>query len=392
MSQYKVIQDIEAEDKLVGALSMRQFIYAGIAALCLYLCFLAFTKNAAFLIVFFFPIACAAGFFAFPWSKDQPTEIWALAKIRFYLKPRKRIWDQSGAKELVTITAPKRVERVLTNGLNQGEVNSRLRALADTIDSRGWAVKDVNVNMYAQQVTSMPVADDSDRLVSASILPQEVSNSDVSASDDIMDETANPVAHHFDDMIQASSQAHRQQLMTQMQQPDEPVTSAAPQTQTTPPQSQPQTAPNDYWFMNQPASVPAGQAMFTDTPVVVPGNPATDQSVGPQAATPTPKEQALVEKFKAENSSQSVAYGHMKVVKTMEEQMADDARAKIAEAQAQAAAQAAAKAAKTTVTPTEQAAIMNLARNDDLDVATIARQIHKQPVSNNDGEVIISLH
>jgi hypothetical protein len=34
---------------------------------------------------------------------------------------------------------------------------------------------------------------------------------------------------------------------------------------------------------------------------------------------------------------------------------------------------------------------MNLARNDDLDVATIARQAKKE-VQNNDGEVVISLH
>jgi len=35
---------------------------------------------------------------------------------------------------------------------------------------------------------------------------------------------------------------------------------------------------------------------------------------------------------------------------------------------------------------------MNLANNDDLDVATIARQAHKEVEQNNDSEVIISLH
>src|SRR5882672_513781 len=141
MAVYKVIQDIEAEDKLLGPLTLRQFIYAGGAALFYYLTFLAVTKGAAFMSVVFLPIALIGTFFAWPWSRDQPTEIWALAKIRFYVKPRRRIWNQSGVKELVTITAPRKIQTVYTNGLTQNEVQNRLRALAETIDSRGWAIK-----------------------------------------------------------------------------------------------------------------------------------------------------------------------------------------------------------------------------------------------------------
>jgi hypothetical protein len=73
----------------------------------------------------------------------RPTEIWALAKINFLFKTRKRVWDQSGIKELVTINVPKKIERILTDGLSQSEVKSRLNALASTLDTRGWAVKHV---------------------------------------------------------------------------------------------------------------------------------------------------------------------------------------------------------------------------------------------------------
>lgn len=366
MATYKVIQDIEAEDKLVGPLTLRQFIYAGIAALSLYLGFLCVTKHAAFMLVIFVPIAMVTGFFAFPWGQDQPTEVWALAKIRFFLKPRRRIWDQSGAKELVTVTAPKRVERHLTNGLNQDEVRSRLSALASTIDSRGWAVKNVNVNMGSGAAAYG--AEGSDRLVQASSLPQEVMSVDVRASDDILDEAANPIAQHFDSMIHASSDAHRQQLMAQMQQPTLP---ALPSTQ---PASQAGQPPADYWFMHAGPTVP-GQATFVDVPVVAPGAQA-QTAAAPQAAVPTAEEEAMVAKFKAENSSQTPAYGHLKTLKTPE-QLAAEARAKAA--------------AKPPVTPQSRAAIINLANNDDLDVATIARQAHKQAKGNDDGEVVISL-
>ncbi|HSX30394.1 MAG TPA: PrgI family protein [Candidatus Saccharimonadales bacterium] len=377
MATYKVLQDIEAEDKLVGPLTLRQFIYALIAAGSLWLSFVSVTKNAAFLLAIFLPVAGITGFFAFPWGQDQPTELWALAKIRFLLKPRRRIWDQSGAKELVTVTVPKHIERILTNGLDQEEVRSRLSALASTIDSRGWAIKNINVNM---STTAAVLPDTSDRLVAASSLPQEVSNVDIRASDDILDASANPIAQHFDSMIAASATAHHQKLVSQMQQPAAAPTQSAPAPSTTPPPTNaPAGKPADFWFMQPPASTAPGQATFVDTPVIVPGTQALPVAV-PQAATPTAEEQALIEKLKAENSSQTVAYGHLKTLKTPQQLLAEEA------------ANRAAAATKPVVTPDKQAVIMNLSNNDDLSVAAIARQAHQEVEQGNDGEVVISLH
>jgi hypothetical protein len=365
MATYKVIQDIEAEDKLVGPLTLRQFIYAAIAAICLYLSFLSVTHHATFLLAIFLPIAGVFGFFAFPWGQDQPTEIWALAKIRFLIKPRRRIWDQSGVKELVTVTVPKTIERHLTNGLDQDEVVSRLQALAHTIDSRGWAIKNVNVNL-ADGAGAMQTGI-SDRLVTMNNFPQEVSSIDVRASDDILDPNANPIAQQFETMINASTTAHHQQLVAQMQQPIQP-----PVPTTAIPPGQTQT--NNYWFT--PASpAPVPQPVYT-APVAAPVVTSAIQQ--PIAAVPTPEEEALIAKFKQENASQNVAYGHLKVLKTPE-QLAEEARQKAAE-----------QASKPPVTPSSQAAIMDLASNDDLDVATIARQAHK--ATQSDDEVIISLH
>src|SRR5947209_5612285 len=101
------MQDIEAEDHILGPLSLRQFIFALIAVFFGYLCFIAITKHIQFLLALFAPPMLFFAFFAFPFGKDQPTEVWFLAKLRFWFLPRKRIWDQSGIKELVTITVPK---------------------------------------------------------------------------------------------------------------------------------------------------------------------------------------------------------------------------------------------------------------------------------------------
>ncbi len=374
MATYKVLQDVEAEDKLIGPLTLRQFIYAGIAILCLWLTGVAISKHVPFLAIPFLPVAGVAGFFAFPWGRDQPTEIWALAKIRFLIKPRRRVWDQSGAKELVTITVPKKIERTLTNGLNQDEVRSRLNALASTIDSRGWAIKNANVNLsMGLPAAGATVA--SDRLVPASSLPQQVNDVDVRASDDILDPGTNPVAQHFDSMIQAASTAHRQQLLAQMQQPVAASPAAAAATVSTA-AAQPAA---DYWFMHPAAAVP-GQATFADTPMIAPGAQVVAGGL-PQAAMPTADEEALALRLKAahEHDDDPATYGHMKVLKTPE-QLAEEQAAMVA---AQAAA------AKPAVTPATQAAILNLSENNDLDVATIARQAQK--AQQDEGEVVISL-
>ncbi len=377
MATYKVLQDVEAEDKLVGPLTLRQFIYAAISAFLLYLSFFALTKNVGFLLIFFVPPALFTGFLAIPWHGDQPTEVWAIAKLRFMLKPRKRIWDQSGAKELVTITVPKKIERSLTNGLSQIEVRSRLHALADTIDSRGWAVKNVNVNLSTGP-SSYSTA--SDRLVDAMSLPQDVSGVDVRATDDMLDPSASVVAQHFDSMIQSAATAQRQQLLEQMQSPTAQSTAQSPQN----------TPQNDYWFMHQPTPV-AGQSTFNNAAVVAPGmTTASEPPAVAQAVAPTAEEEALIVQLKATNESHSTANNHLKHIKTSAE-LAEEQRLLAAQEATEAAEKQQVERQKAQVTSEKEAAIMNLARNDDLDVATIARQAKKE-VRSDDGEVVISLH
>lgn len=358
MAQYKVIQDIEAEDKLVGPLTLKQFIYAGIAAVCIYICFLALTKHFPYIILLFLPIAIISGFFAFPWGRDQPTETWALAKVRFLFKPRRRIWDQSDAKELVTVTAPKKIDDDFTNGLSQSEVKSRLSALADTIDSRGWIVKNVNVNLSSPTSTLSNLI--SDRLIDPSSLPQQVPNIDISAADDIMDENANPIAQHFEQMIEASARTHRQNIIQQVQSPD--------QLKPTP------AATNNYWFLNQPSNtssqVTPGYATFQKSQVVAPGS--SEDNLPIRSAEATPEEEYLAKRIESEAYLPDPSISHLRVIQPLSH---------------------ASLTAVPTVTPAPDPVIIGLANNNDRSVDSIAREInqtrHKQL---DDDEVIVTLH
>lgn len=421
MATYKVIQDIEAEDKLVGPLSLRQFVYAGICVVCLYLSFIVATKGLAPAVALFIPPAALFGFLAFPWSGEQPTEVWALAKVNFLVKPRKRIWNQSGVKELVTITAPKVVETTYTNGLSQTEVKSRLRALADTIDSRGWVIKNVNGPMYGQMAAQQQ---NSQRLVGIAAAVPEAEQFVEQPSEDVFDTKNNPVAQKFDNMIQASEKAHRQQLMDQMNAPDLP---AAPAPVQAVPVAQPQAPANNYWFLNQPAqsgaSVPQDTVTF-NTQVVAPGAPVTALPVA--AAAPTPAEEAFIKQLKNEPIISPNMHGHLHVIQPLSAQQNGQGApsapvAQVAPAsptaiqnqpyydpsllsqpapQPQMPAQTVAQntpapttpqaAPQQQVTPATDAAILDLARNDDLNVATIAREAQKRKESPD--EVVISLH
>ena len=371
-----MIQDIEAEDHILGPLSLRQFIFALVTAFLLYINFLLFTKHVQFLMIIFLPPAVFTGFFAFPFGGDQPTEVWALAKIRFLFKPRRRIWDQSGVKELVTVTVPKKIERHLTNGLTQTEVKSRLSALANTIDSRGWAVKNVNINMYANPGSYQEA---SDRLIDLSTLPREVPNYDVQASDDIMDEQNNPIAQQFDTMINASTQAHHQQLINQMNAATPAPVPATP------------AAPADYWFLNQnpqPTNLAAGQAVFSSPSVVAPATPAAPTRATPIAASavqPDLNEAAFIAKVHADAANEQVANSHLHTLQPLSAQTS----VPVADAPQVSAPVVAEPVAQPIPKPADPA-ILSLARNNDLNIATLAREAQKSKQSN-DGEVVISL-
>ncbi len=350
MGTYKVIQDIEAEDKLLGPLSLRQFIYAIVVIVTGFIAFQFFKINVA-LVVPFLPVMVFFGMLAAPFSKDQSSEVWLLAKIRFFLKPRKRIWDQSGIKELVTITAPKKIEKVLVKDFSQTEVKSRLEALANTIDSRGWSVKNVNVNLFAQPAYALGQVD-SDRLVDPTSMPQAVSTIDIGASEDILD-AGNSRAQALDQMIAASTKTHKQQLTQNMQKP-----------------SQPQSPPADYWFLNQTPQAPLepGMAAFSKANVVLPGQPANDTST-PAAAQST-EEKALLEKIHIEKAKPVMRNSHLKTLQPLSQQKPP--------------------VVSETKVIEDLRKIATLATNNDLNVATIARQANKK-VQKDDDEVVINL-
>jgi hypothetical protein len=346
---------------------LKQFIFAAIAACFVFLAFMVATKIDIFAAIPFLPFILVFGILAAPLGRDQPTDIWLTAQIRFFLKPRKRIWDQSGIKELVTITAPKKEEKHYAKDLTQQEVKSRLKALADTIDSRGWAIKDVAVNMYS---TPVLVAGDSDRLIDINSLPQNVPDVDISESDDIMD-SSSLVAQHFNEIVQKTTRNQRETAIARMR---TAMRSRDEQTAGTPAAS----TNDDTQLSASRSSLPPDSVVFK-TNIVTPGQDKGNDSFlqADEDKATTLDEQALLERIKSEKIKARLTIPHHKIIETPEEIASEQAE------QAQA------------VTPPKDPVIVervkNLAKNsDDLTVASVAH-LAKRISQDNDKEVVINL-
>jgi hypothetical protein len=384
MATYKVLQDIEAEDKLVGPLSFRQCVYAGAAVFLYYISYLLTTKHAAFLLILFLPPALFCTFFAIPWQSQQSTEVWALAKIRFFFKARQRVWDQSGVKELVTITVPKHIEINYTDGLSQSEVTNRLKALAETIDSRGWAIKNVPMNVYNQPVFGANVSS-SDRLIDIDDFAQEVPSYDVSATQDVLDTQNNPIAKQFDQMMDASRQAQRRHIKESMID-----TAAMPPAATHVPAPGIATQGSSavpYWFTDQygnqqaaQPSAPGGLLPQVNMPPTVTSE--LPQTVSSVAAPLLSDESALLQQLHTQDQQQALSSAHMRTIQPLGQPVP------------QRAPFYPEPTPPAPVTPHVDPAILELANNNDLNIATIARQANKysRGTPDENGEVVISLH
>ena len=144
MATYKVPQDVEADDKLIGPFSFRQFIYLIIVILAGVLAW-GLSKLFIGLAIVPLPVILLFGALALPLRKDQPMEIYLAAIISFYLKPHKRLWDPDGIETLIEITVPKVVEIQRSKNITQADAEQRFSYLAGIVDSGGWAIRGAGV-------------------------------------------------------------------------------------------------------------------------------------------------------------------------------------------------------------------------------------------------------
>jgi hypothetical protein len=266
MATYKVPQDVEADDKLIGPFTFRQFIYLIIVALAIAL---AWGLGQVFfgLAIIPLPIILLFGALALPLRKDQPMEIYLAAIVSFYLKPRKRKWEADGIESLIEITVPKVVEVHRTKDITEADAEERFSYLANIVDSQGWAIRGTGVQT-----------------------PNSAINSDVfleaQSAQDVLD-NSNSVAQTFEQMMNQRSAQMRDEAVERMHQaPSAPTPPVAP-------------APNPYDAFSRTASQvndPSSSPTFNPYPTSIqqtviqpvndPGHSYIDPSAKVAAQTP----------------------------------------------------------------------------------------------------------
>lgn len=275
MATHAVPQDVEAEDKLIGFLSLKQFIFTVIGLGFGYLTFFFFTKVhplAAFIWLPFSLVFLVLGLYQ---RKDQPAEVFLISALGFYLKPRTRIWSQDGYEERVKITAPPVVEKQYTKDFTGEEARGRLANLSLMMDSRGWASKRVDDWQNPQMAT---VAAETDRIVA----PAEVASAQVFDPTQLS-QPADPyddrsiVGRQFENKIEAADSATHQQALQTMQQAFDQPSSGEPVA--------PSPAPSE----------PATPKAVPSTPVVTPPEPSVIIAPTPESPQPAADDQAQPE-------------------------------------------------------------------------------------------------
>lgn len=349
MASYKVPQDVEADDKLIGPFSFRQFIYLIIVAMAIAIAW-GLAQIFVGLAIIPLPVILLFGALALPLRKDQPMEIYLAAMVSFFLKPRKRLWDPEGMESTIEITAPKTVEVRRVKDLSEGEAHERLNYLANLVDTQGWSTRGLQPGHN--------IGINSDVLLEAQ------------GVDDILD-TNTSVANNFGQLMEESTRRMHEEAKQRML-----AATAIPE-----PASPP--AP----IAAQPAQVYAQAQAAVETAYQAPQQQPVTPATQPQV-TMQPEPVPVFNPYP--NIRQSV-------MQPLDEESRVEAVTETPVAQSEPAAIQVTEDSQPIETNTSEippsAGIIELANNADLSIQTIAREANrlKKRSEEESDEVVISL-
>ena len=338
MAVYKVAQDVEADDKILGPFSLRQFIYLIIVAISIALAW-GLSQLFIGLAIIPLPFILFFGALALPLRKDQPMEVYLGALVSYYLKPRRRTWEPDGIESLIEITAPKVIEIQRTKDITETEAERRLSYLADIADTQGWAVRHT-----AQPANNSMISD---------------AYFEAQQTEDVLDVNGG-VSQSLGAMINQSDERRKQSMMARMQQATQ---NPAPQQQSQPTYVPPIADPYASLAQQTPSAQPI-QPQYSD--------PSVQFNPYPNAI-------------------------HQSVIQPLEQESQLPAQSVIQSsptptpaAQPQPVAEVPPATSEKAISPD----IINLASNTDLSIETIQREANRiqHKADEDSGEVFISLH
>lgn len=130
--QYKVPQNIDLEDRIIGPLTMKQFLYILVAGIIDYIAFLKLPL-AAFLVIAI-PISALALALALVKINDRPFVSFLWGLVGYLKNPKERFWHQGEVPEQVIVR--KAVKKGPLPLPMKHLTKEELRKLAQRLDTR----------------------------------------------------------------------------------------------------------------------------------------------------------------------------------------------------------------------------------------------------------------
>ena len=273
MAQYKVPQDVEADDKLLGPFNFRQFVYllicGGLIAMAVGL-FQLFPVLA----IIPLPFVLFFGALALPLKKDQPMETYLAAIVSYFLKPRTRTWHPGQRESTILITAPKiKDDKPRVRDISGEEATHRLSFLADIVDTEGYAIKGASASSMRDDLVA-----------------------EANATNDMFE------GNHFNSLeatVSQDEQARRAEVMQEMRQAIDKAENIGPQeisrNYTESKVAVPAINIEKEAPVNVVASAPKTEKSVFDSPtVVLPGSPVVEKPVE-KSNLRTPPKPSIIE-------------------------------------------------------------------------------------------------
>lgn len=133
--QFQVPQNIDMEDKIIGPLTLIQFLYLLVGGIIDYLLFISFGSSLIFWIIGL-PVAVFALALAFLKIQDQPLAHFVKAGLVYLSRPKTRLWQREGLIISIVKEKPGKVKIAPPPAPKRHIEKSELEKLAQMLDTR----------------------------------------------------------------------------------------------------------------------------------------------------------------------------------------------------------------------------------------------------------------
>jgi hypothetical protein len=159
--QYKIPQNIDVEDKILGPFTLKQFLYMMVGGVTIYVLFNIFAKTDFILfLVISIPIAIITLLLVFVKVNERPFLDFFFYYIAYLQDPKEKKWNKSTRIKEFNVTAKisddeRQKQGEMANLARKGIARSQLSQMAIILDSKGWKQEAFAQDMKGRVVSTV---------------------------------------------------------------------------------------------------------------------------------------------------------------------------------------------------------------------------------------------